>query len=256
MNPVLIAFGRAAHSLTRRGIFWHLLWPSLAALLAWGVLAWMFWGPVADSVLASIHQWPWFASLLGKWEGTGSVAAATVHGLMILLLLPLVYGTALLLAVAVALPLMLERVAADDYAELELRRGGSLAGSIWNALVALFWFLLAWIATLPLWLVPGLALVIPLLLSAWLNQRAYRYDALMAHADAGELRSLVVRRKGGLLLVGLGAGALAYVPVVNLLAPSFAGLAFVHFCLEALRRLRREAALPPLAPAAPHSSRI
>ncbi|MBI4755620.1 MAG: EI24 domain-containing protein [Betaproteobacteria bacterium] len=239
MSPVLIAFGRAAHSLTRRGIFWHLLWPSLAALALWGLLAGLFWGTAAGAMVRMVNGWSWVTWLVGQWAGSETVAEATVHLLMFLLLLPLIYGTALLLAVAVAVPLMLERVAADDYAELERRCGGTLAGSVWNALVAVFWFVLAWVVTLPLWLVPGLALVIPLALSAYVNQRAYRYDALMAHADPGEMRSLIVRRKGGLFLVGLGAGALAYVPVVNLLAPSFAGLAFVHFCLEALRSLRK-----------------
>ena len=83
-----------------------------------------------------------------------------------------------------------------------------------------------------------MGLLLPLLLSAWLNQRAYRYDALMQHADRDEYRKLVGAHRGKLMLVGLGAGALNYVPLLNLFAPAFAGLAFVHYCLEGLRRMR------------------
>jgi len=42
-----------------------------------------------------------------------------------------------------------------------------------------------------------------------------------------------------LWLVGIISGLLAYVPVVNLVVPAYAGLAFAHYCLSALRRMRR-----------------
>ncbi len=85
-----------------------------------------------------------------------------------------------------------------------------------------------------------MGLVLPVLLSAYLNQRAYRYDALMQHADAAEMREVIARQRGGLWLVGILSGLLAYVPVVNLLVPAYSGLTFVHYCLGALRRRRGE----------------
>lgn len=44
-----------------------------------------------------------------------------------------------------------------------------------------------------------------------------------------------------LLALGLIMALLAHVPFMGLLAPSLAALAYVHFCLEALRRLRQGA---------------
>ena len=44
-----------------------------------------------------------------------------------------------------------------------------------------------------------------------------------------------------LLLLGLVMALLAHVPLVGLLAPSLAALAYIHYCLEALRRLRQGA---------------
>jgi hypothetical protein len=41
-----------------------------------------------------------------------------------------------------------------------------------------------------------------------------------------------------MMVLGGSCAMLAYVPFVNLLAPAFSGLAFVHFLLETLRRER------------------
>jgi uncharacterized protein involved in cysteine biosynthesis len=143
-----------------------------------------------------------------------------------------------MLVALVALPLMLDRVGAAEYADLERRNGGTLAGSAGNALMALAIYLAVLITTLPLWLIPGVGLILPVLLSAYLNQRAYRYDALMQHADGAEMRDIVRRERGGLWLVGIVSGLLAYVPVINLVVPAYSGLAFVHYCLGTLRRRR------------------
>ena len=41
-------------------------------------------------------------------------------------------------------------------------------------------------------------------------------------------------------MAGLATAAAAYVPLLNLLAPAFAALVFVHLGLAALRRRRQE----------------
>lgn len=234
MEDVLRAFGRAVRSLTQPAMLWHLIWPTLVAVALWGALAWLFWSDLA----AWLMGLPWMAGLLETGESLATAAAAATHVVLALLLLPLVYASAVLLAATVALPLMLERVARRDYPQLERRGGGTLAGSLGNALAALAVYLLGLLLTLPLWLIPGLGLVVLVLWSAYLNQRTYRYDALMAHADAREMHALIRARRSDLMMVGIGAGLLAYVPVINLVAPAFAGLAFVHYCLAALKRWR------------------
>ena len=60
----------------------------------------------------------------------------------------------------------------------------------------------------------------------------------MLHADKAELQRLRENWRPQLLLLGGGTALLAYVPVINLVAPAFAGLAFVHYMLETLRRHR------------------
>lgn len=240
MSPIATSFARALRSLTQPGIFWHLVWPTLASIALWVIVAWQFGGALTAWFAGVMGNFSWLAGWFGE-QGAASAASVTAGVLLVLLLLPLVYATAATIVAVFALPLILERVAARDYAELEKRQGGSQVGSAINALVALAWYLLGLILTLPLWLIPGLGLILPWLLSAWLNQRAYRYDALMQHADRDEYQRLIGAHRGKLLLVGLGAGALNYIPLVNLLAPAYAGLAFVHYCLETLRDMRARA---------------
>jgi uncharacterized protein involved in cysteine biosynthesis len=238
MNEALSAFGRALRSLSRPAMVWHLVWPTLAALLLWGVLAWFFWDEASATLISWFQEWTWLHQLMDRTQFVSVAALATANILVAILFVPLIYATALMLVALVALPLMLERVAPADYPDLEKRKGGSMAGSAWNSLYALVVYLAGWLVTLPLWLIPGAGLLLPVVLSAYLNQRAYRYDALMQHADAGEMNRLFRQERGGLWLVGVVSGLLAYVPVVNLLVPAYSGLAFVHYCLSALRRMR------------------
>ena len=84
-----------------------------------------------------------------------------------------------------------------------------------------------------------MAIVLPVLLAGYLNYRGYSYDALSAHAGADEIGGVLARERSGLYLAGVVAGLLAFVPVLNLIAPAYAGLAYIHYCLEALRRARK-----------------
>jgi hypothetical protein len=54
-----------------------------------------------------------------------------------------------------------------------------------------------------LWFTGVGALALPPLLSAFLNQRLFRYDALAEHASAEEYRAVVARAKGRLFVLGL-----------------------------------------------------
>ncbi len=93
---------------------------------------------------------------------------------------------------------------------------------------------------LPLLLIPGALLVLPLLWSAWLNQRTFRFDALAEHATRAEMQSLIAENRSSFYIAGLGTAAVAHVPLFNLLAPAFAALVFVHLGLAALRRRRQQ----------------
>ncbi|OZA48867.1 MAG: hypothetical protein B7X81_02995 [Hydrogenophilales bacterium 17-61-76] len=115
--------------------------------------------------------------------------------------------------------------------------GGSLVGNLWNALVALLLFIALWGVTLPLWLM-GVGVLVPFIAAAYLNQRLFRYDALAEHASADEMAALFKSERGGWWGLGLLTGLLQFVPLLNLLGPVFAALAFIHYGLARLRQQR------------------
>ncbi len=82
------------------------------------------------------------------------------------------------------------------------------------------------------------ALIVPALNSAYLNHRVFRHDTLADHADAMELQMLAGSNWRCLYLLALLLAAFNYVPLVNLVVPALTGLAFTHFQLGALAKLR------------------
>jgi hypothetical protein len=158
-----------------------------------------------------------------------------------LLILSASYLLAMILTAVVVLPLLLNHLAKTDYPELAQMGADSFVGSLWNSLWAALLFILGWVVTLPLWLIPGMGLILPLFWMAWLNRRTFAYDTLSLHATDDEWREIRRRQAMPLLVIGFLMAALAHVPFLGMLAPSLAALAYVHFCLEALRQLRQGA---------------
>lgn len=223
---------RATRDLVRPAILFQVVWPPLAAFALWSVVAWFAWLPAADWILTLLPDWSWL-DWLGPW---------LAHVAVFLVFAPLIYVTALLFIAAFALPRMMALVAARDYPQLS-RQGSpqaALWGSLWNTLAAGTIFVIGWLLSLPLLLIPGALFVLPLLWSAWLNQRAFRFDALAEHALPLEREAIFRRERGNLFAAGLASALVGYVPVIHLLAPGFAALLFVHLCLAALRDLRKQ----------------
>ncbi|NWG30277.1 MAG: EI24 domain-containing protein [Rhodocyclaceae bacterium] len=223
---------RAGRDLVRPDILFQALWPPAAAFLLWSIVAWFAWQPMAGWVMANLPDWQWL-NWLGPW---------LAHVAVFFVFAPLVYFTTLLFVAVFALPKMMALIAARDYPDVSRQGSASAAfwGSLANTVVAGLIFVVGWLITLPLLLVPGGLLILPLFWAAWLNQRAFRFDALAEHARVDE-RDAIVRREGGsLYLAGLIGALVAYVPVLHLLALPYTAVLFVHLCLGALRALRQE----------------
>ena len=240
MKDIFLAYARAVKSLTERGVLWHLVWPTILAMVLWMVIGFVSWTPMVEGAMAWITQWDWAAGQLSDSELGAAAVLVMVKIALAILFLPVIYVTAALLVAVIALPLMLEKVAKVRYSDLEMRRGGSNTGSAINAVIAVVVFVVGLVLSLPFWLIPGVGLVASILLTAWLNQKAFGYDALMLHGDREEMQRLRKDKRAGLLGLGVGCALLAYIPVVNLFAPAFCGLAYVHYLLDTLRRDRSQ----------------
>jgi uncharacterized protein involved in cysteine biosynthesis len=229
---VFAAFAKAARDLTRPQILWQGLWPPLVALFLWLAVASAVWSDTVAFVAGTLPSfnfsvWPWLA----HWAAVFLVVAGFAS---------LVYATALLLVAVIGLPRMLAIVAARDYPDVARHGENAFWGSLGNTLGTTGIFVLGWLLTLPLLLLPGAVLVLPMAWTAWFDQRTFRFDAIAEHATKAERRTLIARGKTGYYAAGFGTAVAAHIPLVNLLAPAFTALVFVHLGLSGLRRLRRE----------------
>jgi hypothetical protein len=218
-------------------MLWLMVWPMLVSLAFWGAVAAAFWERLAAALAALFQRWldP-AAGFLHLDLGGATLLAAYV--VLVLLLVPLVYLTALFILGAFGMQKMVDHVAQRSFPALERRRGGGVAGSVWNSVAALGGMAVLFLISLPLWLLPPLWPLIPLAIFAWGNQKLLRYDALAEHAEAGEMARLFSERRGALLTLGLLFALLAYVPFVGFIAPVLFGLAFIRYLLGALQDLR------------------
>ena len=204
----------------------------LGRLVLWTAAAFAFW------IVVGVFACHPAADALADAIGSGAAARVVAAIVVTLTLVVAAIVTALVAVATLAMPSIVKLVAERHFPDLERRRGGSWHGSLRNVVVTLAIFVPVWLASLVLLAVPPVYVAVSWLLSGWLNQRLFRYDALAEHADAEELARGPREIRGRLVALGVIFAPLALVPVVNLAMPLFAAIAFACLCLDALARRR------------------
>ena len=232
MGDVMLALARTFASLRQGKVWLYVLTPALfSLLLSIGLAVW-----VLGAVVQQMMEYPPMTLLVGWGLVWLANILAYLGGWMAIF--AIAYLTASLLAAVVILPLILNHLSASEYRDVAAMGKDSFVAAAMNSLVASVVFVLAWVATIPLWLIPGFSLLIPLLLMGWLNRRTFAYDALSMHATESEWQAIRRDQKTPLFMLGLTMALLAHIPVIGLLVPALAALSFVHYGLDALRRSR------------------
>ncbi|MFP3558349.1 EI24 domain-containing protein [Paraburkholderia sp. SIMBA_049] len=262
MNDLLRSFGRALSSVLHPRMLWLTFMPFAAATIVWGVALWFSWQTLIGATRNWLESWPLTTTLYGlfDWLGFSSLHAAVAPFIVIAVAIPLIVVTVLLLIATLSMPAVIKHLSKRQFATLEMRHGGTFAGSlvhsIWTTLVCL----LVLVITLPLWLIPPFFALIPPLLWGWLTYRVMTYDALSLHASSEERRALVRQHRLPLLLIGVASGLLGSLPTLIwassvwliVLFPVmtavtiwiyafilvFTALWFGYYCLRALQRMR------------------
>lgn len=237
MRDVFNALTRAIANLFDTRIIAIVFLPMLGSIVLWVVLAWLFWDPWTGVVSGALRTTT-VAGWLQNWNVTWVIDYTAVFAVMVAIL-PAIFVTALVITEIIAMPVIVKFVGERHHPQLQRRAGGSIVGSMLNAVIGISVFTVLWVVTLPLWLTGVGAVLAPVLTSAYLNQRIFRYDALAEHAGADEIRDITRAARGDLFLLGILLSLLLYVPVVNLLVPVLSGLAFTHFCLARLAASRK-----------------
>lgn len=262
-----------------------MLWSLLPVVLAGGVLAvagWYGWEAAVDGVRHALERWQltgvaldWLAA-----QRANELRAVLAPLVVVALAVPIVVVVILLLVGSSVAPAVVTLVERRRFPDLERRHGASALQSLAWGLVCALAALAALAVSVPLWVVPPLAMAVPPLVWGWLAGRVLAFDALAAHASAEERRVVLRTRRWPLLVMGMVCGVLGALPtmlwaagaIAIVFAPlllvgsvwlytlvfAFAACWFAHYTLAELQRLRDAvAAAPPRgdASAAPPPAR-
>ena len=273
MKLLFGSFWRAvAYCLHPKVLMLSLLPLMVAGVVVLGV-GYLYWASALDAVRATLEHWSlvnsmleWISSMLGANFRTG-IAALIVIALSI----PVVVAFTLVLVGLWITPAIVTLVSRRRFPALDRRHGGAW----WLGVLASFaWTigaLLMVMITLPFWLVPGLALVLPPLIWGWLTAKVMGFDALAEHASQPEREAILRAHRWPMLVMGIVCGFLCGVPSmiwtlgmgVIIAAPfvmvgviwlytlifTFSALWFTHYGLSVLAALRHaETAMRAVAP--------
>jgi hypothetical protein len=263
MKMFLDSLWRAvAYCLHPRAMLLSMLPLLIMVSLAWAASYWL-WDLAVDSVRGLLETssvfamvWQWFVVF-----GVRDLKSVVAPLVVIFSVTPIVVVLSLLVVSFMMTPALLSWVASRRFPDLARKNGGNFLASLGWSLLSVLIALFALLLTLPLWLMPPLAMLIPPVIWGWLTYRVLTYDVLAVHASRDE--RLVITREHRLTLMSMGvvtglmgaapslvwaSGALfaaAFVVLVPLavwlytLVFAFSSLWFSHFALAALAELRR-----------------
>lgn len=262
MRPVFISFGRALLSQLHYRMLLLTVLPFLLSVAIWGVALWLGLQSLIDWLQGYFLANDGFriSGNVLAMLGLGALKTVLVPLIAMWLLLPLMILTALLWIGVIAMPMIVKHVGKRHFPELDARKGGSFWGSLWMSGSSFVIFVLLWLITLPLSLVPPLTLIVLTVLWGWLTYRVMAYDALADYADAQERRAILRIHRWPLLMIGAVSGVMGAAPTLlwlggalsviffPLLAAAsiwlyvlvfvFTGLWFQYYCLAALQKYR------------------
>lgn len=256
----------------------------LMVALSW-LLGYLYWDVAISEVRSWLDASSWLDTVWRWLDGVGLSHLKTVVApvVVIFLVTPLVIVLCLMMVSWWMTPALTRLVAQRRFVALEKKNDASalsgVAWALWSTVLALG----ALLITLPMWLVPPLAMLLPALIWGWLTYRVMAHDVLAEFASTPERQALMARHRMGFLAMGITVGmmgaapslvwasgvffAAAFVILVPLaiwiytLVFAFASLWFAHYALSALHQLRQDPARSvadgpwPAPPASPVSAR-
>jgi hypothetical protein len=264
MKLLIDSFWRAALYCLYPKVIGLSLLPLLLVVAVSGGLGWLYWDVAVTFVRGWLDASSWLDVVWRWFEGVGLPNLKTVVAplLVIFSFTPLVVVASLLAVSFFMTPALTRMVADRRFTGLQRKNGGSLLMSLWWTFFSMVLALGALVITLPMWLVPPLALVLPAFIWGWLTYRVMAFDVLAEFASADERHALMARHRMSFLAMGVVTGLMGAAPSLVwasgalfaaafvILVPvaiwiytlvfAFSSLWFAHFALAALQALRNE----------------
>lgn len=265
MKLLMDSFWRAAaYCVHPRVIALSFLPLAISIALAWA-LGWFYWEAAVAGVRATLESWDLLGTFLQWVDGMAGTGFRTVLAplIVVAIAIPVIVLLSLVLVAMIMTPSIVSLVAERRFPSLERKRG---AGFLTSALMSIGCSVLALaaiVASMPLWLIPPLILILPPLIWGWLTTQVLGFDVLADHASASERRAVRREHRWPLLAMGVITGYLGAAPsmiwavgaLTLMFAPvliavsiwlytlifAFASLWFAHYALAALAQHRQQA---------------
>lgn len=240
MNAIEILFRALADSFRPRMLMLTLI-SVAAAVVFWIVVLWLAVDP-----LVNLSMWAlgWLGFDMAATAGSEFFLLGWLKALLVPLtvfgfLWPIVATSAVLLAGLYVTPPVVTYLSQRDFPHVAKSGDSGTVKGLWITIKATIIFIVLWIVTLPLWLIPGMALILPIVLTAYLLQEVMRFDSMSEHATSKEIKILKKRDSSSAWLIALVCAFLSLIPPILLIMPVMSALAFTRFYMYQLEQLRQ-----------------
>ena len=189
---------------------------SLAALALTGLFVWYFWDALSHFISSYLSWIPW------EWLQTSGATVITFALAYMLFIIMISLLTSLFSEK------LLIRLAKKHYPNVKVVGSADIATSIIATLKASIIFLLLFILTIPFLFIPILGQIVMLYLWSILIKEPTIYDVgSLFIADKKILKAKSKKAR----LIAMIASLFNYIPVLNIFAPVFAQVLFLHYIL-------------------------
>jgi CysZ protein len=247
MNTIFSSITRAFRILFDPQVLGKILSLAMGSFFIWLGVLFFYWTTFVDWIYQPLFHITWIQTLFTMFSQVLSpVVTVTPEQILLLLakilvllaLAPVVYISTLLLSAFLLVPLLIQSVIKKDFPHFQKRRSGNILINTWITVKATVIYFLILILTWPSFFVPGLQVLIPLLLNAYLAKTILTHEILQELADENEIKFIKSNKSFELFLLGFITAGLFYIPFVNFFAPAITILSYIYFLISTLQKLR------------------
>jgi len=209
-------------------VIWFILKIGIGSFIFWGVVLFYFWTPFEHFVAGFVAKIP----LVGGWEWfqeTGAFISALILGY-----------TLIILTISNLTSLFSEGIivylAKKSYPNVEVVKGAKVHRSIYYTIKASLFFVGMFLLLFPLIFIPIFGQIVMLWLWSILIKEPMIYDVgTLFIADEKELN--IKSKKAW--LIAMIASLFNYIPFLNIFAPLYGQIIFMHYILEEKSKRKR-----------------
>ncbi|WP_028884650.1 EI24 domain-containing protein [Taylorella asinigenitalis] len=218
--------------------------PLIASVAAFVIFCIFIWSDVSSWLITSTSDW-WILNQIGILLNDVGLNAggfgeffAWIITLICVIVLSLIIG--LVIAGILVTPLAVNLISKNHYPYLT-RDGKYATGiSILNSIKVTVIFALGWLITLPLWLIPGLSIVLSLFWISYAYANMTKVDAIVEHATPEERKYVISNYKSGFWIIGFICALLSLIPLLGLIMPVYSIISCTHYGLALLDKIRKD----------------